>query len=72
MVGKPVEAEGSFPGRERLGSLLVADSHLGAGILLEARPGMDLLKREDVRKETILKVCDVQTNTKTLTAADWS
>ena len=45
MVGKPVEAEGSFPGRERLGSLLVADSLLGAGILLEARPGMDLLKK---------------------------
>ena len=45
MVGRPVEAEGSFPGRERVGTLLLADSLLGAGILLEVRPGMDLLHK---------------------------
>ena len=56
MVGKPVEAEGSF-----LGTLLLADSLLGAGILLEVRPGMDLLKKEKMfRKKQVCKVCDVQ------------
>ena len=59
MVGRPVEAEGSFPGRERVGSLRLADSLLGAGILLEVRPEMDLLKKEKMYgKKQIHKVCD--------------
>ena len=60
MVGRPVEAEGSFPGRERLGTLHLADILLGAGILLEVRPGKDLLKKEKIyRKKQFYKVCDV-------------
>ena len=54
MVGRPVEVEGSF-----LGTLLLADSLLGAGILLEVRPEMDLLKKEKMYgKKQIHKVCD--------------